>query len=415
MNKRLICIFTLAALLLTGCGHSKPNEIVYEYTTQSIKYVDKSYSFKRNLDCLNTTHAQYYFDGAIDDSERRACVEATEQILREIELLEEVPTICVLEKQEPYISGHTLYVDVQDWDTVDFTTMVLLAAAGHCSHYGLAYGYANMLCDRFNWSGVNEGKFILTDDIETYDLSYLCFDNSFTSETNSMIAQLAAVDFANAYIAEYSENELQQMLLDSDTTAGMNRVADALERYYEKNDLIVEISEVRYGFGGTTNDYIVASDFASFYVCKDWTDQSRGINPLICENFLHEAYCDVRDFFEINLNQMSQFQELFALDSYCNDLAVIFTNSTSYGNVSMYYLADHTIYLKSVVDLMHEYIHALTIPSAVCDLDTWSGEGFATYFSVWYDYYSRDFLNQDYNSISHLMALRDKLGRPLDV
>lgn len=414
--KNKIALFLIIFMVgLVGCNSTATETIMYDYTTWSIDYADGSYSFQYEMDNLQTMHAQYYFTSNITDSERRSCVEATEQILGEFVTLEELPTICVLEIEDSYISDHTLYLSPQDWCSIDFTTKVLLAASGQCSHYGLAYGYANMLCDRFGWSGSSLGKFATTDESAIYDLNYLCFDNDFSSESNIATAKSVSADFVITYISEVGEDIFQHMLLDSDTTTGMENVANALSNYCEKNGQIVEISTVRYGFGGVSNDYIVSSDYALFYVCKDWTDQSAEYNSGISKNFLHEKYQDVRDFFIINLEQMRQYQELFALNSYDNDLTIIFTNSTTHGNVSMYYLSGHIIYLKSIMDFTHEYIHSLTIPSAISDLDNWSSEGLATYFAGWYDFYSRDFLNHDYNSASYLEPLRTKLGRPLDV
>ena len=415
MRKTLLLYLILFSLLGTGCGNLHMTKIDYNYTSQSIEYADGSYSFERNLDYLAATHAQYYFDTTIDDSQRRACVEATERILGEIEQLEENPIICVLETIEPYISEHTLYVTAQDWHSVDYTTMVFLAASGQFSHYGSAYGYANLLCDRFGWETGKAEQISVPNVVDTYDLNYLCFEGGFTQEHDITVAKFTACDFVNTYIAEFGEDSFQQMLLKSDTSAGMDLLANELEQYYARRNLDAEVSTVRYGFGGTSNDYIVVSDYAAFYICDDWKDELAGVNPLISENFLRQNYAEVRQFFDINLGQMKQYQELFALDSYNNDLDIFFTSSTTHGNISIYYLNHHAIYLKSIADLTHEYIHALTIPAAVNDLETWSSEGVAAYFAVWYDWYSRDYLNQDYNSASVLDALRNKLGRPLDV
>ena len=415
MRKKFLLFLLAFALWGVGCANLQRSQVTYDYTTQVVYYADGSYSFERELDYLDAMHAQFYFDTTIDDSQRRACVEATERILGEIERLEEEPVICVLDTIETYISENTLYVTAQNWCAVDYTAMVLLAASGQCSHYGSAYGYANLLCDRFGWETGKAEQISAPNVDDTHDLNYLCFEYAFTQENDIAVARSIACDFASSYIDEHGEDSFQQMLLNSDTTAGMDLLANELEQYYAGRNLDVEVSTVRYGFGGTSNDYIVVSDYAVFYICDDWKDELAGINPLISENFLRQDYAEVRQFFEINIGQMNQYQELFALDSYNNDLDIFFTSSITHGNISMYYLNHHAIYLKSIADLTHEYIHALTIPAAVNDLETWSSEGVAAYFAVWYDWYSRDYLNQDYNSASIIDVLRNKLGRPLDV
>ena len=66
---------------------------------------------------------------------------------------------------------------------------------------------------------------------------------------------------------------------------------------------------------------------------------------------------------------------------------------------------------------MHEYIHALTTPSA--SLPVWQVEGFARYFSYYYDYYGIAFLNQDYNNVPDTAEMKwiheylTKINRPI--
>lgn len=414
MSRKLLLLL-LFCFILTGCRANTSENITYSYTSQIFDYADGSLSFSRAMDYLNTPYADFYFSSGTIDSDRISCVESTLQILKELNLSNIQPSICILDIDSPYISGNTLYTGIQEWHSIEFTTMVLLTVSGQCSHYGLSYGYASILCDRFGWSSCHMASFTPTDSIEIYDLNYLCFDNRFASDTNIAVVESNSKHFVITYIEEYGEDTFIQMLVNSDTSAGMNIVASALDSYYLSNGQFVETTKLRYGFGGISNDYIISSDFAIFYICKDWTDQSIQYHSGIPADFLHTQYGDIRDFFETNTCQMIQYQELFALDSYNNALAIIFTNSTVHGNVSMYYLNDHTIYLQSIMDLTHEYIHSLTIPSATHSLEEWEKEGFATFFSVLYDQYSRDFLNNDYNSSSLLAPLRTKLGRPLDV
>lgn len=415
MKKLMALLLCVVIVGCTGCKNASVDPIVYEYTAQKIDYADGSFSSGYVLDFLQTSNAHYYFSTSVADPDRRSCIEATEQILKEFSTLENAPTICVLEIEDTYIEGNTLFLNPQDWISVDYATKVLLAASGQCSHYGLAYGYASLLCDRFGWGKSNAEAFAIAGDVEVYDLNYLCFDARFTSEADVSTAKSVSMDFVLDCMDKLGEESLQQLLLDSDTTVGMEHVASTLNTYYEANNQRIDVSTIRYGFGGVSNDYIVSTDRGIFYICKDWIDHSIDYNSEVSANFLHEAYSDIRNYFTINLKQMAQYQALFGLASYDDNLTVIFTNTRTSGGASEYRLNGHTIYLTSIMDLMHEYIHALTIPSAVRDLDNWEKEGFTTYFSVWYDFYSRDFLNNDYNSSSTLAPLREKLGRPLDV
>lgn len=173
-RKLLVCLLMVVGLG-TGC--------TTKYTQQSIAYADGSYSFERALDFTQAKHAQFYFETDIDDTNRRNCIDATDRILGELQSNDALPTICVMDIENPYISGNTLYLNIQDWNSADYATMVLLTVSGQGSHYGLAYGYANMLCDRFGWNSETSAQFTLTDDLDVYDLNYLCFRNNFVSES----------------------------------------------------------------------------------------------------------------------------------------------------------------------------------------------------------------------------------------
>ena len=68
---------------------------------------------------------------------------------------------------------------------------------------------------------------------------------------------------------------------------------------------------------------------------------------------------------------------------------------------------------------MHEYIHALTMPKT--SMASWQVEGFARYFSYYYDFYGISFLNQDYNNTPNTPATKwiyeylATINRPIDM
>lgn len=116
---------------------------------------------------------------------------------------------------------------------------------------------------------------------------------------------------------------------------------------------------------------------------------------------------------------MSSYQELFNLDSYDNELKIIFPNSKSNSKYSYYQSGLHRLIVYNVDSLMHEYIHALTKPRTSQAL--WETEGFARYFSYYYDYYGMAFLNEDYNSAvqsestEYIFEFRQTIDRPIDI
>ena len=394
------CILVVLILfLLCGCADNPPVEQPKEfvYHTQEIMYSEPEaqYAFRINMDCTETAYARYYFEPAIEKTERTACIEVTDKILVKQGKLGLIPEIYVFTEErypDNYIVGNKVYLSAQDWYTAEYVTDVLLAAYGACSHYGLAYGYANLLCD----TPITDTSFRIPGTADAADLSLLCFDDAFVSASDIADVKALACNFAQTYAAAKGEAALQELLSASDTASGARCVSDALVQYYQDNGFDYTPSTLCFGFGGHSFDYIVSTDLATFFIKKDWKDMNTQYNPLVYDGFLHQDYNDIKAFFQINLEQMRQYQELFVLDSYNNDLRVIFSN-TELPQTSFYQGNTHTIDLKNVDSLMHEYIHALTQPKGT--MKVWEVEGFARYFSYRYDYYGIALLNQDYNNL----------------
>lgn len=407
--------------MLYGCTNKtavgQPKE--YEYHTQEITYTEPAaqYAFRINMDSTETAYARYYFEPTIEKTERILCIEATHKILERQIALGFLPEIYIFTEdrnQDINIAENKLYLSVQDWRTVEYATNVLLAAYGACSHYGLAYGYANLICSK----PILDSSFNIPSATDVCDLNLLCFDTAFASDSDIAMVKSLACNFVQTYVATKGETAMQELLSNSKTASGAGAVSDALAQYYQENGFDYVPSDLRYGYGGHSFDYIVSTDLATFYIKKDWEDMNAQYNPLVYDGFLHQNYADTKTFFQTNLKQMQQYQELFALDSYNNDLCVIFAN-TDLSQHSFYQSNTHTIYIKNVDSLMHEYIHALTQPQA--SMKSWEIEGFARYFSYRYDYYGIAFLNHDYNNLSETPETKyvheylNMIQRPIDM
>lgn len=425
-NISFLALVALMMAICAGCATVPAEEtsLQYEYTAQEITYSDENakYAFRMDVEYTQGKFASYYFESAIDVAERQRCINATERILSEIENLETAPEIYVFSPDtynNTYIMENKIYTSRRDWESADFIADILLTVFGRCSHYGLAYGYAVVLCNQFQWAEGAGGSFILPETVSACDLNLLCFDPSFVSEEDALAVMRLASGFVDSYLSEHGETSVQQLLSVSDTAPGMETLRDALGSYYHINGLDFSPAVVRYGHGGVSYDYIVESDLGVFYIETNWVDENRDLNPLVTENFLHSNYAEVKDFFEINLDQMSQYQTLFALDDYNNDLQIIFSNIKNQSRYSFYRGDTHTIYLKNVDSLMHEYIHALTQPDA--SMMSWEIEGFARYFSYRYDHYGMALLNQDYNNTPetaetlYVHKYLKTIGRPIDM
>ena len=427
--KKFASLILIPILLLCGCTNTPPPEqlteqqpeqpVEYEYHNQEITYSEpaEQYAFRIKTDCTETAFARYYFESAVEHADRAACIQATDKILSKQKTAVSLPEIYVFTEQtypDVYVKENKLYLSYQDWESVEYTANVLLAAYGAYSHYGLAYGYANLLCN----TPTSGNTFTPPTLADACDLNLLCFDPAFVSEDDLSSVKLIAHSFAQAYNTEKGEDALQALLSDSDTAEGAISVSSALEKFYRDNGFDYTPSNLRFGYGGHAFDYLLFTDFGTFYIRNNWKDINTQYNPLVYDGFLHQNYADTKEFFQINLAQMKQYQELFALDSYNNDLSIIFAN-TNLSQTSFYQVNTHTIYVKNVDSLMHEYIHALT--QHVSSAQAWKIEGFARYYSYRYDYYGMALLNWDYNNTEKTLETKyvqeylEKIQRPIDM
>lgn len=433
MNKsakktKAILFFAALTLLLTfvGCDaqadDDPPNEHIYTQVSVTYSEENSQYSFKKNMFYTETDFADYYFELTTDDLMRLSCIETTDRIIANLGSLEKNPEIYIFSDDTfngVNIVGNALYTYRNDWQSVDYVTDVILAAYGEGCHYGTAYGYAAILCERFGWKSSELSARSTPEITEIYDLNLLCFDRDFVSQDDIFIASQTACRFANYLIETYGEQTIRLLLSESGTDTGMAKLCEKLCEYYATQSIDYSPSYLRFGYGGVSYAYMLKSEFGTFYIGTTWTDANAASNPLVTENFLHEDYISTKEFFEQNLDQMHSYQELFDLVDYDNDLTVIFPNSRTGSQYSYYQSGLHRIIVYNVDSFMHEYIHALTKPSS--SQEQWQTEGFARYFSYYYDRYGVAFLNEDYNTAvkseqtEYLFEFKQTIDRPIDM
>ena len=422
MKIKMIVLVISLMVLLTSCTanpdiQETTTPLERTYVSADITYFEPTaqYAFRLNMDSTETELAKYFFESNIDDNEREACIGATEKVLSNQPIGSVIPEIYIF-SQDRYdyklISNHKLYSSPQEWKSAEYIADVLLVAYGETAHYGTAIGYANYLAKSYNWNSY-DGKFSNPSVSDTFDLNYLCFNEDFTSTNDVAIAKGIACDFVESYISQHGEQTLQQLLSEC------SKAIDALAAYYTENGVSYTPSAVQYGYGGKKYDYLVYSDYGTFYIAEDWVDMCSEQNPLITDGFLHSDYSNTKVFFETNISQMKQYQDLFNLDTYNNDLAIVFSPQTSASQFSYYQGTIHRIYLYNIDSLMHEYIHSLTMPSN--SMANWQVEGFARYFSYYFDFYGIPFLNQDYNNTpdtpttKYVHEYLAAINRPIDM
>ena len=403
-------------------GEAAASEI-YEYEADLIRYSEPAgaFSFRKDVERTQTDYAVYYFEPSISEQERRVCIASTDRALSCIDATVPELEIAVFTNETfdgIAVSDYRFYTSIQSWDSAEYLAGVLLAAYGEWGNFGLAYGYANHLCKEAGLDYRESDGFMPMSNTELYDLNLLCFNEKFVSPEDVEAAKNNACLFVDHYLSMYSDTEFLGLLAESGTAEGVRRANEALEAFYIENGVDCGLTEIRYQYGGVTLDYAVACEYAVFYIETDWQDGTWETNPMVSDNFLHEDYGEVKAFFECNVRQMRQYQELFGFESYDNDLTVVFSNSarTSVLIDSSYNGKDHSVRVSSVTSLMHEYIHS--VMAWRCDWSVkWKYEGPARYYEVRYNEYAYDFWDYDYNNQPENERVKkyiDWLGRPFD-
>ena len=418
-KSRFFVAALLLTVLLTACIAEPVTTPTRTYTRTEITYSDPitKNGFRADMDSVETEFAKFFFEPSIEANERDACIEATERVLFNQAKANVCPEIYVFSQDRndvKYISDHKLYCSLQNWRSVEYVTDVLLTVYGEFAHYGTAFGYANYFAQKYEWQSIN-GQFSHPSTKDTLDLNHLCFDESFATHEDITLVKEIACGFVASYVQEYGEEAVEQLLTSN------AKALSALSAYYEKNGESYTPSTLQYAYGGKFYDYLVYSDYATFYIAKDWIDINAAYNPLVTEGFLHSDYATTKAFFEINIKQMEQYRDLFSLDGYNDDLEIVFAKPINASKNSFYQSAEHRIYLYNVDSLMHEYIHALTQPTSSISMSLWQIEGFARYFSYYYDHYGIAFLNQDYNNAPNTATTKyiheylATINRPIDM
>lgn len=363
------------------------------------------------MDTAQSPYALYYFDPALSQQARTACLNTAESLLAALATPVSGLTLCFYAPEtypHTYMEGSTLYTCTSS--PTELGAEILLTVSQGKGHYGTAYGLSALLL-----GDASSASPVLPKETALLDLNLLCFDSAFASEEDISTLTALSLHFAQSYRDTYGQEALETLCL----SAAPAEISATLSLYYETLGLSYAPSPLSFRYGGASYAYILYDTAATFYVEPGWHDTNGEKNPLVYDGFLLQNYLDVQTFFMTNLHQMEQYRELFALEGYPADLQIFFPVSTSTYPTSFYNKGAHSLYIYNVDSLMHEYIHALTQPTPAMQL--WETEGFARYFSYRYDAYGMAFLNEDYNHAPnnpdtlYVWEYLQTLDRPIDM
>lgn len=395
------------------------------YTPQTLTYNEEGgvYTFKQELDFVETDLARFWFDDSVDDSRRIECIEITEKILGAMGSQKiDVYILSGTDYGATHVSGNALYTTNRKFRTREYAADVILASCGQFSHYGLAYGYANVLCQELNIQQREALTVTAPSAADTGDLNVLCFDPSITLGSNIRTARALACGFVDQCLASMGEESFLTLLRNSNTSAGMKEIADRLEIYYQSFGFTYRPTELRFGYGGKSLDYIVDSDLATFYLNRDWKDLWQ-FNGYPVEDFLHQNYPEIKEFFLTTMAQMAKAQEY--LDLNIPGTQITLTNHSTYDgyyNASktnnqilscrgVAFMDDYAYFLRQFTNLNHE------VPE-----NQWKVNGFHKYLSIgeYGEYritYSTHVWNTDPEETPEnrfIKQYRESIGRPID-
>ncbi len=425
-----------------------------EYNSSLYTYPDEYslHSISTNMEVATVGKRTYGFEKAIAQEEREACIEATEIVLARVGY-DGALNIYVytdesgggsyyIDEPEKSEGGNSFITCISDWKAVDYVTGVLLSANGKYANYGVAYGYANYLCDSLSdvWESVTDGadnnqKNLVSDtqsnelnygqpvfnaEYNCYDLNLLCFDDDFVTADEIREAKAVSNKFVSDYIKNNGEDALKELLKKSGDVQLCHEFNDELEKWYNDNGLVLSnsLSEILYSYGGYSYQYIAYNGHAVFYMDSEWYDSTRRISDFFSETFLHENYVETNNFYKINTEQMCQYNELFGLGEPKLNVPILISEKTRNSvdeYAGIYYPDINKIYIKTVTLIMHEYIHALCVPVALSQL--WVAEGWAQAFDGRYNYYynkvNSDIMNN--REDAYLVQYIEKNERPIDM
>ncbi len=432
----IVCVFICIFFLLAGCGMQSDSlvppttinmdNIPFHKATVDLLEAEGGfgavYGMSKEMEIAQYDGVTYAFEPSIPMEERQQCIQKTKAILDRIGTGQSIRINIYTKASYGYtfVNQAVVYTHVQDWQSVDYTCAVLYGLFGEYCNYGMIRGYANYLLTENNGTPLDvlSGSWGYDGNMDALDLTLLCFRSAFVEEENIVSIQRIANTFVNQYIKEKGVYAFQILLRNSGNVENVDLFVQELAQFYASNGVDHTPTNILYRLGGKGYNYIVKCPYAVMYIEEDWFDANKDLCPYTYDNFLHENYTDVRQFFTINVKQMEQYQELFALESYNHDLDIFFTNHSGV-KYSHYNGIAHAICLYNTASLMHEYIHALTFGSYM--LEAWAVEGFARYYSYRYDYYGVAMSTVDYNSApettkyQYIHDYKCKIDRDIDM
>ncbi len=440
MRKLLPILLLCVILVFAGCGDdiipsgtepaapTSPTVPKLTFTRQQVKLseaddsVGAVYGINKDMEIAQWNGVTYAFEPSISLEDREACICATDMVLNRTGAEKElqINIYAAATYDMTFIQEGMVFTYLQDWQSPEYIAALLQGLFGAYCNYGAAYGYGSYLGNAVFGLPLKrcEANWTFDGAQDVLDLNILCFHIRFSAGKDVKAAKRIANTFADDYIRENGEAAFQALLVQSGSVEGVDEFVDVLSDFYASWNIDYTPSGLLYRSGGKGYDYIVKSKYAVMYMEQDWTDTNTGIVPLFYDGFLHQNYSETKEYFTTVVQEMGQYQALFGLDSYNNDLTIYFTQHYYNGRMG-YNNSSHYIALPNVSGLSMLYVASLNhVPSIQ---EEWALNGMPSYFSFYYNHYgnaARTYianLDEEYESLRYYRAYRDYIGRDVDM
>lgn len=429
--KRILCLFLMICILLAfpACAQKEDvfniDDVTFEkmpvVLSEAQNSIGSPYGLNKDLEVAEVNGTTYAFEPKIPKADREDCIQTTEAILNRIGTDQKIQiNIYALGTYDgTFIKDGAVFTYLQDWRSTEYVMALLYGLFGEYCNYGTIHGYANYLRNAvYDLSlTVCDADWKFDGDTNLLDLNLLCFHAGFFTGIEIKTAKKISNTFVSDYISKNGEAAFRELLVKSGSLEETTAFTQALSDFYSVLGIDYIPSDILYRLGGRTYDYIVRSEYAVMYIERDWYDANMDLCPLTYEGFLHQNYTDTKQYFSTVIKEMGQYQALFALESYQNDLDIYFTNHYK-GNGSYYIPGTHSVSIVNTAAFATCYIKAMTIQSAI--QENWI-VGFIQYFGYKYNYYGTAMWNYETNmpstgkALEYVREFRAKLGRDIDM
>lgn len=381
-----------AVCLLSGCGKKDAAmHLVWEPVNGRVQDASKIADY----DTAEQNGISYFFEAGVLSEEGRAeFVERTDAFYRKIRELQEDGdnteteySVYVGDSLTTQGTSGKAFIQTQDIQSYRGMTAVLLSAMTETVNYGQAYGIAAFLCEDMKMSGLTGSPAYSDEKLAEYyeNAENLClldfflpvFEPVYVDETTAAYAQAAAVSFENYYINRVGLETAFEMC------AASAEAREDIQLEKEKNEWLAEIGAkgvyraVPYVIpfvhnlsdDRTAYPYLVFTDSAIWYPALADVELTGYLD--FVSGFADVLQCHEADFAEAREVLHGYIDSEIPPVAINTDFA---DDSDTSQTVGAFYMANYIKLFRgwtiSQTNLLHEYVHYLTVKHGVFETET---------------------------------------------